>query len=601
MVCLFILSYILIIYSFLRIRKTDKKLNILLWLFTLIIIYMCYDSMVVYILTLCSIKATLLVRSIINIIISVVIFLLGRKKQEYYFDKLDLGVIIILLYFVLIIFLCRFGTNFNIKFEIDDANVHFALSKMFALNNTINDPGLYDVLYNSPNREMFLTYTNCGTFLQLLKPIIGIKNLYKGFILFEMLSFYLGGVLLYFIVKSNKVDIKKYILTIVMLIIYLLGYPLTNLLYGFHYWGMIIILIETIIIMIQEDYNNLTNDKSIILLLLLLTLGIFITYYLYVPVIYGAMGLYYIYVWKYKKKYSFNKMVKYIAITLIVPFVFGITYYGLVGTSTVSNNMQIDGGNYKNLIGNFIFVLPLIIYRFIKEIKNKKVDFVSILQVINIAYMVVLFILCINGKMSNYYFGKIYNLAWLLMFIYLIRLLYYDNNLLFKVYIYSYILIVILACFRIENIIDMNKVNISNNTVISNIGDIFDNNMRLFKESRVIINKDIYELLEHVHDNYHKYKGDNGEVHFATSYFRRIWIAELLDIVPCYGFSKNYALEEGLFVNAIKANDIKYTLNSDDIKYFVIFIDEYNYEFELNDYEIVYKNRAGYVLKKKYI
>ena len=57
----------------------------------------------------------------------------------------------------------------------------------------------------------------------------------------------------------------------------------------------------------------------------------------------------------------------------------------------------------------------------------------------------------------------------------------------------------------------------------------------------------------------------------------------------------------GLFVNAIKANDIKYTLNSDDIKYFVIFIDEYDYEFELNDYEIVYKNRAGYVLKKKYI
>ena len=122
--------------------------------------------------------------------------------------------------------------------------------------------------------------------------------------------------------------------------------------------------------------------------------------------------------------------------------------------------------------------------------------------------------------------------------------------------------------------------------------------MMLFTNSKMIIDKDIYELLLHVHDSYDIYKGKQGEVHFATSYFRRIWIAEILDIVPCYGFSKGNN-DGKLFVNAIKANDIKYTISSDDIKYFVIFIDEYKYEFPLSDYDIVYKNKAGYVLKKK--
>ena len=436
---LFILSYILFICSFLYIKKTNNKINLLTWILISIITYMGYNSIIVYLLSIIKIPSTLFLRSLINIFISIIMIITSKKKQKYYIDKKDFAVIAILLYLSLAIFMLRFTFYFSIDFRMNDTAVHYAMAKAF-MTNDIYDSSMQNVFYAISNRGMFFSSINTGTFLEAFKPLTGTFYLFKSFILFEMISFSLSGILFYFIVKKNNTFNKEYVLTVILTLLYQLGYPLVNLLYGFHYWGLVILIISTIILTIKEmENNNMYKNKLIILILFIQSLSIFITYYLYVPVIYGALGLYFIYLYKYKKEISWKRSIIYIIIILLIPFIFGMYHYGIIeqyfknfGPKT---SMSIEGSNYKNLIGNFIFLLPILFYAILNEIKRKKINLVTIITCLNIIFMIILFILCMTKIMSSYYYNKIYNLLWLNTFIYLTDIIYNYKEKFIKIYI----------------------------------------------------------------------------------------------------------------------------------------------------------------------
>ena len=598
---LFIVTFILVIYSFLRIKKTDNKLNILLWIFISMITYMGYNSLIIYGLSKLGIHSTLLLRSIINIVISIIMIIIARKnKQKYYFDKMDLGVIILLFYLSLVVFLFRFGFKLNLDFEVNDPAAHFAMAKAY-MNSGIYDSSMSNIYYEISDRGMFFSSTNLGTFLEIIKPITKDIELYKGFIIFEMLSFFLSGVLLYFIVRKDKYKNKDYLLTIILLILYQLGYPLLNLLMGFHYWGLIILVISSIIITIKElTKNKMYKSAAVIAMLLIQTFSVFVAYYLYVPVVYGTLGLYLLYLWKFKKEISLRRCLFYIFIILIVPFVFGILYFDIVGeyfnNSSTSTSMHNDGSNYKNLLGNFIYFIPVIVYSVIDEIKKKKITLVTIMAILNIIYVIVLFILCMKGIMSNYYYNKIYNLLWVISFIYLINLLN-NKELFIKIYLYTYIVIALLALFRVENIIDKHNKYISNNTVISNIGDIYDNNIKIMSDKDKIIDSDTLDLLKKVKENASEYKNNNGEIPFVARYFKKIWITQILDIIPV----NRYTVKSGDGLGAsFWGNNIKEVENDDSVSYFVWLPDMDNVKgVNIDNYIVLYKNNKGYILKKK--
>lgn len=600
MAILFILTYILLIYSFIRIKKTNNKLNILIWILISIITYMGYNSILIYLLSILGIHSTLLLRSIIHIIISIIFIIISKKnKQQYYFNKMDLGVIIVLFYLSIIIFIVRFGFNFNLDFEMNDGAVHFAMAKSF-MTSHIYDSTMTNIIYKISNKGLFFSSTNAGTFLEILKPITKDIGLYKGFIIFEMLSFFLSGTLLYFIIRKNKYTNRNYILTIIFLIIYQLGYPLLNLLYGFHYWGLTILIISSIIITVKEMTNNKLYKNIIILIMLFIqTYSIFIAYYLYIPVIYGSLGLYFLYLWRVKKELTIKRSITYIIIILFIPFCFGIIYYNILGeyftNFSTKTNIQIDGDNYKNLLGNFIYLIPILFYGIINEIKSKKINLVTIITIMCIIYTIILFILCINNTMSNYYFNKIYNLLWLINFIYLINI---DNNkdLFIKTYLYSYIIIIILSCFRVETTIDKYKHDISNNTVISNIGNIYDTNINIIQNRKGLIDNDTLELLKQVKKHEKEYKNKYGKIPFIANYHKKIWITQILDII----ISNDYILDASKrIVDTMWVNNIKEIENDDDVTYFVWLPDEENSKgINIEDYSIIYSNNKGYILKK---
>lgn len=76
------ISIIALIIAFLVIKKTDKEENILFWLFLSNIILLCYNVFECYILSFIKIKCSLALLAIINFSISILIFVIVKKKNE---------------------------------------------------------------------------------------------------------------------------------------------------------------------------------------------------------------------------------------------------------------------------------------------------------------------------------------------------------------------------------------------------------------------------------------------------------------------------------------------------------------------------------------
>ncbi len=83
------ISAIALIIAFILIKKTEKKLNIISFTSLSIVLMLCYNTFVCYVLTFFKIPNTLTILSTINYIITVIIlsFIIQKKKiQKYQFD-----------------------------------------------------------------------------------------------------------------------------------------------------------------------------------------------------------------------------------------------------------------------------------------------------------------------------------------------------------------------------------------------------------------------------------------------------------------------------------------------------------------------------------
>lgn len=115
---------------------------------------------------------------------------------------------------------------------------------------------------------MPIAYTNVGLIFKALEPIIGEMNFYRAFILFDIIIFLFSAILFYFIIK-NKMNTKiDFLIGIVVTIIYMLGYPLNNLLSGFYYLGIGCLAINGILYVLKQKENK----NMVILSLLNVTL-----------------------------------------------------------------------------------------------------------------------------------------------------------------------------------------------------------------------------------------------------------------------------------------------------------------------------------------
>lgn len=484
---LYILSVICLIWCFLKLKKQDKELNLVKWIIISLILLFCFNSILVFILSYIKIKSNLLTLSIIYLSFSIILYfkyIYKKSVQKYFVDKKDIIVALVLFIVTILIAFIRFGFPFSIVYQTMDPGVHFQSAHSFYKESILLNFAQDNTIFNFETWR-FASYTNLGLIFKFVSPFILESNFYNIYILYDLFTFFLTGMLFYYVINYSK---KSKILYLVITIFFLAGYPLNNLLIGFFYVGHVSLIIMTILLLI----NELKDDNCLLYLLIVLNLGLTFTYYLFLPFVFLAEFVYFIKTKKIIKKYFFM---------FGMPLIFGFLYFVL--PTFTNNNMnlinqtKIDGYFYNDVIGNVILFFPIICYYIYSKFKEKKFDIDSLMLVFLTVFMIVLTILMILGVILPYYVSKYYYILWILCFVIFSKTYntyYSTNKLIFNIYFVFMGVIILFSTLNIEKkIIDLNEGD-WNKTTPTMMFNVYRYNINLIDNAIIALNDD--ELVE---------------------------------------------------------------------------------------------------------
>ncbi len=519
---IYILSLMILVISFILIKKTDKKLNILSFINIMVGVIFCYNTFISYVLTFFLIPITLTSLSIINIIFSVILIalILWKKQiQKYEMNKIDILYIAILGITVLIVSYLNFGVPFNIKYETGDPSVHYLTSTMFSENDSLLVKQI-DEAYNNFITRKTVSYVNSGLIMKCLDGVIDPFYNYNIFIAFGIFILFITASSMYTTISTFAVDKKMRFLAFVVSLIYTIGYPLNSFLFGFEYLSMGILLICLVFDMVYYFKNQQLKFSYSVLIFALLNFGIFSAYYMFVPFLYSALWIYFC-ICSYERDKSIftKKNIILLITTLLIPFFLGFIYhlapeiYGVIinqnlnaetifnySSSLVGKGFATYGYIYVNLYSNMLLLLPIPIYLAIKKWKDNK--FALMNMIFCIAFIELLLFGFTLGKVSIYYLSKNYFALWFILF-------YLNYKGLVEIYkkypkvsfgiVGFYIILIVLNLLFVNTTLENRELN--PNERPTTLVEVFGANKTILKYKKTDFYLEELELLKYLKDN----------------------------------------------------------------------------------------------------
>ena len=202
-------------------------------------------------------------------------------------------------------------------------------------------------------------------FMEFLEPIFSGFFMYKSFILMDGIMLFISGLSFFSVMRQEKseiVDKKMVIPEILLLLMYVLAYPLNNMVFGFVYLGMSVSIIATIIVVANLYLQSESIELYCKIFLMLLCLGLALCYVLFAPVIY--ISVFACVAYKYLKKGMIKKWVRDNLTIFVVPCILAIVYcfFGMFSgnVQSIEQGIQTEGYIYKDIFMNaWIIILPL--------------------------------------------------------------------------------------------------------------------------------------------------------------------------------------------------------------------------------------------------
>lgn len=608
----YVISTLILYFVTLFIKKSQKKYNFIITSIFTILIFYFFNILLISFLSFLKVPTSLFLLCIINVLLIVLILIFNYKKghgkfqlQKYEYNRKQIIFSILIFIICFGIGLVRFDKFSSISYETTDPAVHYKVALNFRDNlSLLNKTNSVDEVYGNFNHSMPGFSLNCGVLMKIFSFVSSYKiyMIYDTFILFLLAcSFYITCLK---IKRVHNKELDIFILTC----LYLSGYALNNLVFGFGYLGVGVITTNLIIFtwLLIENNENKKNNFYLYILLFLFNFSLFFSYYLFMPVVYLAQGLYLIFKW-IKKEYLFKDIVIIGLIILIVPFIIGFVYFMLPNYLSSSDGISatsaiaLEGYIYRDLWSNFILICPLIIFSIVKSFKDRRITFLSFIFIIELIYILITFILGLKGHISSYYYFKSYFVLWLLCFLCMVRLVNYNNkdcNIIFKIGVYYMLLIVIICLSNIESNIQ-NKNVLFNNTIVSpSYVNIYYFNASKIMDKNKILNNDELEILSNAIS--HKEECvNNKEIPVVGNYLQKLWFYSISNIVPVYNhvsnnlggfYEEKFDYEKWINDNNSKCLVIFNSFNSEDSDNYI------NIHFK--DFNILYQNESGYLIKK---
>ena len=589
---LYIILTCILIVNMILIKKSDKKQNILFWTVLSITITLIYNTIVSIIFTFINIKCTLLNLSIVNIIvIAILVFKIYKDKeiQKYFIKIKDIIFMILMLIVVLVVAWKQYGFPFQIKYETTDPAIHFSVAKEFYNDKKVDFPG-----------GMPAAGINTGILFDIFDFAIMEEDFYCLYILFDLIILYLIGAMFYLGI-ANKLDSKlKSVIAMIFSILFVLGYPLNSMLFGYAYLSVAILFIIALIAVVPYVKNRELKEVPYCLILFILNFGIFFSYYLFIPVIYAALGLFMLFdMLKNRPKKNilsiFNKknIIEVLTI-LILPTIIGFCYFILPNIfssgSTGVSHIATEGYIYRDLYSNFIFLIPFVLYYVIDSIKNKENKFINICLIILVAFCLVLLKGGLRGEVSSYYYYKMYFVLSILMFYITTKAIFkmLDNKL--TTFVLSYIFTI--GAILIASISGLG-IKIASINMLFNPHEYLQyyTDIYTFNYQKVIDENTIYTYnqIEAI-DSLLKNVEDKKEVLLIGKDLQMLWARDLTEITDTKDIHELVKEKE---VN------IKEWLDNPSKKYLISLNKEVDLDENSKEYDIIKNDNEIVILKKK--
>lgn len=588
----YIITVLWLLTTTMLVKKSDEKQNVLLRATLSIILFTIYNILLSFIFLIIKVPYNLLALSIANIIISgITTYLICRKKQiqKYFIRIKDIIFMIILLIVVVGIAITQYGTNFRIKYETTDPAVHFLATREFYETKTIEWGGM-----------MPGAFVNTAILFDTFDFIIPEEDFYSLYIMFDLIMLYLMGAILYLGITDKTDSIKKSIIVMIFTLIFLCGYPLNSMLFGYAYLSLAILYMTTLISMSIYIKNKELKLLPLCIEMFLIVFGIFFSYYFFVPVVYVAFGLYILFdmIKNKKTKNIFSiitkeNVIKVITI-LVLPTIIGFCYFVLPGLletgKTILGHIVTEGYIYRELYSNFVLLAPLALYYIFYNLKNKKNSLSTIMFIISAIFTLYLLKQGMRGEASSYYYYKMYFLLWILAIYMNIRamLILIDSNQEILSYSFTAMFLAILAISYTGYDYKISSINILFNpsNSINSFANIYGFNQAKIKSEICIYTNTQLEAIKYVLE----ISEDKSNILINGEPLQMLWANSVWKLTETDDVVKLQVPEE---------IDINKWLENAQKKYLIYFDITKDIERENERYKTIYEVEDAIILEKK--
>lgn len=411
--CFYVCAVLAFLSAAFCFKKAEKKQNAMVWVPVVLIGFLCLNALVAGVISLVHIPINLLSMGIMNLLAAVLMWVWIIKKkqfQSYYLNWFDVFAVLAIFSVVMTCAFQLFGSNLWINYETSDPAIHFR--EAMKVLNTQKIGGMY------------FSSLNNGLLLSILAPFFTLLKYYKIFILADICMYLLSSWMFYSLIRKFCKTIFLKFCGLAVTLIYILGYPLNNMIFGFVYLGIGVMIIAYLIFLCDSYIENGVSRIFFILSMMLGCMGLIVCYSLFVPVVYigVALAVAFPYVQRKQLLPNLKKVIGIEFAIFLLPTLIGI-YYSFFGvfSSEVSAGSAIaaEGYIYRDLFMDFVPFLPFALYGLLTRLQKKKFTAGVLLLFLFSVFTFGLFLLGMKGKVSSYYYFKTYYVIWMLVFYFL--------------------------------------------------------------------------------------------------------------------------------------------------------------------------------------
>ncbi len=395
------------------IRKSNEEQNAVIYLVFTAVLFMIIqaaEAAIINIIPIIRINAATF--GMIHVIEGVVLwyFILAKgSRQKYFFKGADIAALIVVAIVVAIVAVRQFGIQFdNFNFRADsDAARHYIYARNVADQGNISG--------------IFFSALNSGLIMNAFRGFINEFSFYRIFLFYQTCILFLNGAMFWVLIRRYLKDKFSIAVGIGGTLAYVLGYPWNSMVYGSAYLFTCIMCVTMTIFLLDMFYNDIfCSKKGTIFLLLISAFAVLSSYPLFILPVLGVILLLiilkHINIKSASEREMHTKFMTLITVCLIIGL--ALLYLWIV-KGVFDDQVKVLswwGCSYSTLYADFLFAVPFSILWFVKSAKSRTINVECTVLTVFFLYTLVLLIGNYFGKISAYYYYKMYSLLWIVAF-----------------------------------------------------------------------------------------------------------------------------------------------------------------------------------------